>query len=867
MIPKNPLPHILQNRIFFRLLNSFYLIGLFFVLSTDKCFSQEITPFDELSVEIHIPKVGTIELPIAIKNQQAYLSVKDLFDFLKIKNEVSDSSKEITGFFIHPDAKFIIDSEQSMIVYKEETLQLTNEDFIQTPTTLYLRSEHFGKIFALHTNFNFRRLSIDLETKMELPIIKEKRLQTMRDNLNKVQGTVTADTTINRSYPLFKAGIADWAIITSQQTNGQSDNRFNLGLGTMIAGGETNVLLNFSTKIPFNSRNQFYQWRYVNNESKLIKQITAGKIFTRTTSSLFGPVLGLQVSSSPLINRKSFGTYTISDVTEPRWMVELYVNNVLINFVQADASGFYNFEVPLMYGNTAVKLHFYGPYGEERIEDRTINIPYTFVPKDELEYTISAGMVENDENSKFSRLNLNYGLNNSLTIGGGVEYLSGVTSGEVMPFVNTSMRITPGLLFTGEYTYKVKADALLSYRTPSNLQIDLNYINYDQDQTAINLNYLEERKVSFSMPMRNRYFSAYTRFTLNQIVLPTSKFISAQLMFSGVIMGISTNLTTYGLYNNRTNSPTIYSSLSQNYRLPYQLLFSPQIQYDFSTNNLIDFSTRLEKPIFSRGFMNLGYEYNFIQSTSSLQIGLRYLFDFAQTASTARLGNKNSSFVQSARGSFLFDDSTKYLTYNNRNSVGRASITIQPFLDLNSNGKLDGDEPNVPGLKLKNLGGRVVYNEDKTIIRVYDLQPYAQKLIELDPLSLDNIAWKVTNPIIAVEPVPNQFKTLQIPIEVLGEVAGLVYFKDDSKTIGLGRIIVNIIDKNGKTAARVLTEGDGYFSYLGLKPGEYKARIDDKQLENLGYQASSEGIEFEILIDKFGDIVDTLEFTLEKKEE
>ncbi len=35
--------------------------------------------------------------------------------------------------------------------------------------------------------------------------------------------------------------------------------------------------------------------------------------------------------------------------------------------------------------------------------------------------------------------------------------------------------------------------------------------------------------------------------------------------------------------------------------------------------------------------------------------------------------------------------------------------------------------------------------------------------------------------------------------------------------------------------AEVITEGDGYFTYLGLKPGEYTAEIDTEQMENLDY--------------------------------
>jgi hypothetical protein len=401
---------------------------------------------------------------------------------------------------------------------------------------------------------------------------------------------------MQRRFPFFKPGSLDWGVITTQQTAVENDNRLMLGLGTMFLGGETNLMLNYSTRVPFTSRNQFYQWRFIDNESKLFKQVTAGRIMTRATSSLFAPVSGVQISNSPMQNRRSFGTYLLNDYTEPRWTVELFVNNVLVDFTQADASGFYSFEVPLMYGNTSVNLRFYGPWGEERIEERMINIPYNFVPKNEVEYTASAGIVENEEMQRFGRFNLNYGLSNAITIGGGVEYLSGVESGEVMPFVNSSMRLAQGLLFSGEYMYGVRGDALLSYRTPKNLQLDLNYINYDREQTAINFNYLEERKISLSTPIRTAGFSMFGRFSINQIIMPTTEFTTAQLLLSGAVMGISTNFTTYGIYNDRIKRPTIYSALSQTYRLPNKFLFSPQVQFDFSRNNFNNIILELERP-------------------------------------------------------------------------------------------------------------------------------------------------------------------------------------------------------------------------------------------------------------------------------
>ena len=61
---------------------------IFLVFFTLPGMAQEDFPeYDELSVEMNVPDLGVIEIPIAIKDQDAYIPVKELFDYLKIKNE------------------------------------------------------------------------------------------------------------------------------------------------------------------------------------------------------------------------------------------------------------------------------------------------------------------------------------------------------------------------------------------------------------------------------------------------------------------------------------------------------------------------------------------------------------------------------------------------------------------------------------------------------------------------------------------------------------------------------------------------------------------------------------------------------------
>lgn len=101
----------------------------------------------------------------------------------------------------------------------------------------------------------------------------------------------------------------------------------------------------------------------------------------------------------------------------------------------------------------------------------------------------------------------------------------------------------------------------------------------------------------------------------------------------------------------------------------------------------------------------------------------------------------------------------------------------------------------------------------------------------------------------------------------MGEVSRFVYFKEKESVNGIGRILVTIIDKNGKQVVSVLTEGDGYFNYLGLSPGNYTAKIDENHLTDLGSKTETKSAAFEIEISEFGDITDNLEFILIQKSE
>lgn len=854
------------------LLVSIFTIFLLFSAS-EILVGQGEPEYDEILVFLEMPGVGAFDIPAVIKGEKLYLPVTDLFDFLKIRNVPEPDLQSISGFFIDPEASFLISRAENRIVYQDKTFNLNSGDLVRTESNLYLLSDYFGKIFGLECFFNFRSLAVTLNSKLELPLIKEMRQEEMRRNLTRLKGEMMADTVLKRTYPAFRFGMADWSVYASQEVNGRTDTRMNLALGAMLAGGEATASLYYDKNAGFNEKQQNYLWRYVDNENLLFRQVLAGKIPAQATSSIFNPVIGVQFTNTPTTYRRSFGTYTLSDRTEPGWVVELYVNNVLVDYVKADASGFFRFEVPLVYGNSIIRLKFYGPWGEEKVREQSINIPFNFLPEKTFEYKVSAGFVEDSSFSRFSRISLNYGLSRNITIGGGVEYLSSVSATPVMPYLNASWNLLNTILLSGEYTNGVRSKGTLSYRTPSNVQLELNYTKYVKGQKAIMYNYLEERKASISIPLRMKSFTSYNRFSVYQIILPsirysngelmpsTTQYTTGEWMFSGSFRNIGTNLSTYAILIGETD-PNIYSNLSLSLRLPASFVIMPQVQYGYTQKEFLSARLGLEKRIRENAFLNFTLEQNFMNNLKMAEFGFRYNFGFAQTGVSLRQSNKKTSFIEYARGSLIYDGKSKYLGADNQFNVGRGGISIIPYIDLNANGIRDKGEPKAYGLNIRSTGGRIEKNESDTTIRILGLEPYTSCFIDLDANSFENLAWRMPVKVLNVAVDPEIMKHIEIPVTVAGEASGNVIFENAGQSPGIGRIIVGFFNMDGVKVATTLTENDGYFTWFGLTPGTYSVRVDTSQLRKLGMSSDPVSREFGIKPDLNGDVVDGLDFTL-----
>ncbi len=823
--------------------------------------------YEEIAVLLNVDRVGSFNINAiySYKNENLYLPVTKIFQILQIKMEVTPKYDTISGFYIKEDRPYRIDYPTRRIKIGKKITQLDEDDMIKTKKGLFLRTAIFGKAFSLHCDFNFQNLSVELTTDLQLPALQELRREQIRQRRTRITGEVESDTTLNRRYHWFRGGMVDYRVNSRQVMGGETETRALLDMGGELLGGETNAYLDYSTKHGFLSRRQNFSWRWVNNDLSLVRQIHAGNINKGAIANIYAPVWGVAATNTPTTYRRSMGEYTISDYTEPEWMVELYVNNVLIDYTQADASGFYSFEVPLMYGTSNVELRFFGPYGEERFEKKFINIPYNFLPPGEIEYNIKGGRVQDENQSLFSRTEMNVGITKFITLGGGMEYLSSLQKHKKIPFLSTSANLFRHLMIEGEYAHNVKTSALVNYRTSSNMRLELNYINYKKGQQAIRAKPKEERIAKLIMPWRFDNFNMYSRLSFRQNVYELHKYNRAEMMLSGNMGAINTNLSTSANWISEF-SPNILTTLALRYRFRNGLRISTRSRINMGRQEVTSLEARLNWRFSNKGHLSCSYREYPSRGTRSFDLAFRYELPYAQSNVSVRSTRGEISSTQGIRGSLALGSGKGYVHASNRSAVKKGGITLVPFLDINQSGQKDENEPLVSSLDVSVNGDRTMTNPKDSLIRIVGLEPYTSYQLSFDESSLKNIAWQLPVETMEVHVDPNQFKKIQVPVQVMGEANGMVLRSHQGELKGFNRMTVQFYTKKGSHVASTTSEFDGYFTYLGLPPGQYYARIDSQQLNDLNLNVEPQQIEFKLNISSMGDIEDGLEFVLTPEE-
>ncbi len=815
------------------------------------------------------------------KNDQFYLPVNELFSLLQL--EASVEGLIISGNFSIDQIPYLIDFERRVIQFEDKRIDISPDDYILGDFDSFLRVDLFDAVFELDFTVDFNNLALSLNTLQELPII-EKALRDQKRSrtslLRRDENLFDLRDGLNRNF--FDFGFLDYSVNTTINSNTSSVS-FNNVIGAQALGGDIQgaVFGNFSSDVSLIETNGL-RWRYVVKEKPALTTVTVGQ--SNLSGALTTPYTGISISNYPIEPRLFFDEYEVNGITFPQSEVELYLNNSLLDFQQSDEIGNYRFLIPRYYGSSQLDIRIYGPTGQIINKRSRIQIPFTFIPKGELNYTANAGYVENffigetGKNYTFQG-NAAYGLTNWLTTKFGVEYYD-QSNGNSTPYfvssVSSRLSNSTTLMLEGIYDGYIRSSINSIFANSASFIFD--YTNFSENQSFYNAsNNKDQFSGSLFFPFRifeiplNIRVSNFTRRrdTGNFSTFRTD--LSTRIRKFSIRMGYTDRLTnTYNIFD---PSPVSYFENSFTYTVPRNTrlpdLFKGffvrgQARYLAEQSQLESLEFLVSRNVFKQGRFQLTLGRNYLSNENSIRFNIVIDFNKVRANSTfTQLGNRYST-TNSVRGSIGYDTKFDNLILTSRDQVGRSGAAIKLFVDNNNNKIYDegiDDDIEEGRMRINRSGSNAIVKNG--VLYYNQMQQYFQYNLEMNISSINNPMLVPSVDKFSIITDPNTYKRIEIPFFMAGVMEGGVnrVFPDSTEQ-GIGGLKIILADNSGNVINELRTFSDGSFYEYPIPPGSYTLSVDQSQLDILQVDASPNKIDFEVEAIQNGDFVEGLSFRL-----
>jgi len=817
--------------------------------------------------------VGSTTIEAVIIGKQLYAPIPDVLSFVKIKTELSPDRSKITGFLRNENEEYVIDLNSKKAIIGDKKLELTNDELFTRGSDAYLRTDVFQSIFGFECNFNYRSLQVTIHSEWDLPAVLEaRRVQTRDKHSLNANNNIPVDKTFDLHRSLFSLGILDWstqANFAQAKPNGSYDLRLS---GTLL-GGELSGRFTRSSSDSLNwqaAASQIsWHWLYGIVDSKILSQIHLGSISSFSTIGLSDSVLGIQLTNHSTQQKQQFASYTINDRTEPDWNVELYVNELLVDYTRADPAGNFSFTIPLTYGSTRARLKFYGPNGQVESKELELRIPYSFLPPGTLEYTATAGTYRNDLELKraIAQGEVSFGITNFMTIGTGTTYDRSNFYHPLLPYASVSLAPIGSWLVGAQYLYGKNISASADWSN-QNVSFNATYLHPLSLPEFVGMRSGDQWRSSFGI--------ALPWIDGNVLVSVSDQTIAENLGTSGIsgqVFGmimdipISTSITTSFERRGFNLKPVSCNGRLASSFTMYGLRFRYDLLADILTHSLTSIGTGFQYSFSS--FLSTGIQCNYSVPTKDFITSAQFTWrlPFAQIGSSGSISGSNRSAQTFGSGSLMYDATSSQFIATEQSLSGKGGVLITPFIDNNNNGKYEKDEQLVAGFSVTTNGGRVVRSTNGQV-KVLDLDSYGSYIMRVSLRGVENVALVPAFKTFKVTVGGNHITSINIPFLIGGEISGKVSIKIDSgapRPIGGVRIKLKKVEQDTTEitpSEEILSYSSGEFYYFGLPPGKYLAYIDTNQLALKKLRSIPEYVPFELKNLPNGDVVANLKFEL-----
>lgn len=808
------------------------------------------------------PKQGSLILPLT-----------DIVEALEFPIDVDVENGRAQGWFLDENRLFSLDLDASKVVIAGEVRPVDPAFVEQLPDDIYVDARTLATWFPIDINYDIPNLILDIESREPLPI--EARL--LRDQKRKrVFGQRGGDKS---KYPKLEVPYKwiTWPVsdTTLDFTVTSSDE------GPTLTRNYTTLATADVGKLNADIFISGTQDKYINvARVKLGRQSPDGDLLGKLNATkfaigdIFGPQIshmtrtkigrGVVIANTPLGSETEFDRITLQGDLQLGWEVELYRNEVLLDFRESQDDGRYLFEdVPLLFGVNVIKLVFYGPQGQQREDIRQIRIGPDQIKPGSHSYNVAfnqqdrltlTGDDDDDNTDGFQgksryAAQYKYGINKNLSVGANFASIPFEGGHKVYTGTNVVTSLGPvymrgdltkdvaggwagtfsgqtqlfGVSLFGEHTIlndflsEEYSDENDPQESESRLRLDgviradfLPHIPY-----ALNVTHDSFKSRDKTTTIQNRLSTAIGRASVSNTLNLTltdpaesddTRTASGTFQLGGSIGDVRTRgQIGYDI----SPEPAVSTiALSGDWKLNPRLNARAGVSKDLSDDGLTSYSA------------GVNTEFEIVAA------GVQGEYD--------DVGNYSAKLKLSY--SWGKDGAEGGLRVAAKPTAERGTMTARVYRDLDGDGKFSEgiDEP-LEGVSF--ASGRLKLKQKTNaegLAFVTSLDTYEPVNFSIDQGSLEDPYWIATPEGVEVTLRPGVPGHMDFAVVSTGEIDGVIYRQDDKWSEPVSEVGIQLISINGDLVREVRSQYDGFYLIEFIRPGTYKLRIDPEQLARLG---------------------------------
>jgi hypothetical protein len=825
-------------------------------------------------VELRIGRLASRTVPVVRVGDEALLPLAPLLELAEVRARLLARGR-LEATLQPGDVPLVVDLAQDTVRVGGRRLTLAPGSALLTDGEPYLAATVIGELLRTPVVVSWEDLTATIADPSALPIARRVAREEARAALlASGDAPSVEEPTRPLDRPYVDGLVVDYSL-SAPAANPVGAGSYSLAVGADVLGGSLEASASGAgAAVQGRQPRPELSWTGVWRGNPWLTQLRIGDAIGTGPRARFAR--GVALTNAPYFRSSFFGLNDYAGRLAPGWEIEAYRNGQLLAFDSAGALGAYDLALPVQYGENPIDFVAYGPFGEIRRFNRNQLVMSDLLPARRTEYGASAGACGwSAPCAGTGNLDVRYGLTSRWTARAGAEqFWYDTLPAGLHPYVGISGSPTNTLGVQLDGLAGALARGAVSYQPSVDLRVAGEYTTFAGGAPP---------------PIAPR--GARSAGALSAFVRPVAS--ASQLLVEGAADRLVTTTGTRTRVRLATSYQAYDVRLQPYARQELELVSGGSAESrSFAGVNAFVFPRaswgRLLGPSSLRATLEArnGTGVTGAGGFVSRPVALGMRLDLGGVWSHGARGplwsavlsrdlrtlrsytmltdgpGSDASATQVVQGSVVWNGQRRAISFVPGPSVQRAGVTGRVYLDNNANGRYDAGDVPLPGVTVR-VGTTAASSDSSGWFHVWDVVPYQPVPVLVDSMTLASPLWVPATPNLSVEPGPNRYVPLDVPIVPGGVVEGRVVRRTAGGVQGIGGARLLLTERRTRVRRVIDAFVDGDFAAIAVRPGEYELRVDDPLLERL--DATAEVARFTLAPSADGTTVDGVEIVLEPR--